>query len=72
MSKAFSMDWRARPTNELPLCLAKLGGFHNAIAEIGLAKTKLKTKFALKESIMKRILWLIVATFAICLTTLST
>jgi hypothetical protein len=25
VSKAFSMDWRARPTNELPLCLAKLG-----------------------------------------------
>jgi hypothetical protein len=66
------MDWRARPTNELPLCLAKPGGFHNANAEIGLVKTKLKTKFALKESIMKRILWLIVATFAICLTTLTT
>ena len=65
VSKAFSMGWRARPTNELPLCLAKPGGFHNANAGTGLAKTKLKTKFALKESIMKRILWLIVATFAI-------
>ena len=72
VSKAFSMDWRARPTNELPFCLAKPGAFHNANAGTGLAKTKLKTKFALKESIMKRILWLIVATFAISLTTLTT
>ena len=72
VSKAFSMGWRARPTKELPLCLAKPGGFHNANAEPGLATTKLKTKFALKESIMKRILWLIVAIFAICLTTLTT
>ena len=65
VSKAFSMEWRARPTNELRLSLAKPGGFPNANAGTGLAKTKLKTKFALKESIVKRILWLIVATSSV-------
>ena len=72
VSKAFSMDWRARPTNELRLYLAKPSGFHDAPQKQDWRQTKLKTRFALKESIMKRILWLIVATFAISLTTLTT
>jgi hypothetical protein len=47
-------------------------GFHDATAETGLATRNSKPSSFLKESIMKPILWLIVATFAICLTTLTT
>jgi len=69
VSKAFSMDWRARPTNELTLCLAKPGVFHNAKRRDRIGEDETQDQVALKESILKRILWLIVATFAICLTT---